>query len=89
MKEEIDALRFREGMERLEDIIKGLEGGELELEDALERYEEGLRLYRRLGAILADAEKRIEVLSGEKAGKLRWTTFEAPTNGEEGEIENE
>ena len=78
-------LRFREGIERLEAIVSGLEGEELELEDALERYEEGLALYRELCAILARAEERIEALSGERAGALVWKKFTGAADGGEGE----
>ena len=74
----IDDFKFKEGLERLEKLVGELERGELDLEDALERYEEGLKLYRRLLEVLEKAEKRIEILSGEKKGKLLWKKFSAP-----------
>jgi exodeoxyribonuclease VII small subunit len=40
-----------------------LEGGDLPLEDALRRYEEGLLAIQRCREILDGAERRIEVLS--------------------------
>ncbi|NOT35521.1 MAG: exodeoxyribonuclease VII small subunit [Candidatus Eisenbacteria bacterium] len=53
---------FEEALERLETIVDQLEGSELSLEDSLARYEEGIRLSRRLTHTLDAAEKRIERL---------------------------
>ena len=76
-------LRFKAGLDRLEQVIRGLEGDELELEDAIERYEEGLKLFRHLTGILLDAEKRVEVLRGEKGGELLWERFTRTAPGDE------
>ena len=56
------ALPFEQALERLEHIVEELEGGALTLEESLSRYEEGVRLSRRLTQTLDDAEKRIEKL---------------------------
>ena len=53
---------FEESMERLEKIVTELESGELSLEDSIARYEEGMKLQRRLTEVLNQAEKRIERL---------------------------
>jgi exodeoxyribonuclease VII small subunit len=58
---------FEESMERLEKIVAELESGELSLEDSIARYEEGMKLQRRLTDVLNHAEKRIERLV-EKGG---------------------
>jgi exodeoxyribonuclease VII small subunit len=88
LEEKAEKLRFREGLERLERIVSSLEGDDLELEEALDRYEEGLRLYQRLSTILAEAEKRIEVLGGERAGTFLWKEFKGATEGAAGGAEN-
>ena len=49
-------------MQRLGAIVEELEGGELSLEDALRRFEEGVRLARSSQARLDAAEARIEEL---------------------------
>ncbi|HEY2955466.1 MAG TPA: exodeoxyribonuclease VII small subunit [Candidatus Eisenbacteria bacterium] len=54
---------FEEALERLETIVEELEGGALTLEQSLARYEEGVRLSRRLTQTLDQAEKRIERLT--------------------------
>jgi exodeoxyribonuclease VII small subunit len=63
-----DPLGFEEALERLEAIVDGLEGGELALEDALARFEEGVGLTRALGEQLTRAERRVEQLVREGGG---------------------
>lgn len=50
---------------RLQEIVEALEGGELSLEDSLDRFAEGITLVKQGEGILADAEKRIEQLLSE------------------------
>ena len=55
---------FEEALERLEGIVHLLEEGEIGLNEALARYEEGVRLLRQSYDLLEHAERRIELLSG-------------------------
>jgi exodeoxyribonuclease VII small subunit len=57
---------FEQALERLEVIVEELEGGSLSLEESLARYEEGIKLSRRLTQTLDHAEKRIESLVEEE-----------------------
>ncbi|MBI1797952.1 MAG: exodeoxyribonuclease VII small subunit [Candidatus Eisenbacteria bacterium] len=57
---------FEQALERLETIVEELEAGSLTLEESLARYEEGVRLSRRLTASLDQAEQRIERLVEEQ-----------------------
>ncbi|MDP1829725.1 MAG: exodeoxyribonuclease VII small subunit [Archangium sp.] len=50
---------------RLQQIVEALEGGELSLEDSLDRFAEGITLVKQGEGILGDAEKRIEQLLSE------------------------
>ena len=61
-----DEPSFEEALERLETIVEELEAGSLSLEQSLARYEEGVRLSRRLTQTLDQAEKRIERLVEEE-----------------------
>jgi len=61
-------LSFEEALEKLETIVEELEGGSLTLEQSIARYEEGVRLSRRLTQTLDQAEKRIERLTEEEGG---------------------
>jgi exodeoxyribonuclease VII small subunit len=55
---------FEEAIERLQAIVEELESGGLSLEDSIARYEEGMRLSKRLTQTLEEAEKRIDRLIG-------------------------
>lgn len=54
---------FEEGLQRLQDIVEGLEQGAATLSETLSLYEEGVRLAAGLNETLADAETRVEELS--------------------------
>lgn len=55
-------------LERLDEITQRLEGGELELAEALSLYEEGVRLIRVADGVLGAAEERIVRLRPDGAG---------------------
>lgn len=66
---EESAPSFEQAIERLQTIVEELEGGSLSLEDSIARYEEGMKLSRRLTTTLDEAEKRIErLVDGDAAG---------------------
>jgi exodeoxyribonuclease VII small subunit len=73
-------ISFEVALERLEAVVKSLEGGELKLETALEQFEQGVRLMRRCGDQLDRAERRIGELV-EEAGGLAERGFELGVEG--------
>jgi exodeoxyribonuclease VII small subunit len=60
-----EQLRFSEALAELESIVAALEGGQLDLEDSLARYERGVALLRACQAKLGEAEQRVTMLMGE------------------------
>lgn len=56
------ARSFEESMSRLEDVVASLETGDLPLDAALERYEEGVGLVRTCRGALETAELRVRRL---------------------------
>ena len=78
-----EGVSFEDALERLETIVEELEGGALTLEQSLARYEEGIRLSRRLTQTLDHAEKRIERLTETEGGEAATV----PMDLEEGEGE--
>ena len=58
-------LAFGAALAELEDIVRALESGELELEESLARYERGVSLLRACKAKLAEAQQRVTMLIGE------------------------
>jgi len=51
-----------ESFQRLEEILKELEGGELNLADSIALFEEGMQLSEKTGKQLQDLEKRVKML---------------------------
>ena len=60
-----DEMTFGAALAELEEIVSALEGGQLELEDSLLRYERGVSLLRSCRGKLADAQQRVTMLVGE------------------------
>lgn len=58
----IDEMTFKEASVELEQIVRALEGGELELEESLERYARGVELLKSLRERLSTAEQKVRVL---------------------------
>jgi len=61
MQEQV-AETFEEVFERLRESVEELEAGPLPLEEALGRYEEGMRLARVCNELLDRAELRIQTI---------------------------
>ena len=57
-------------MQKLEEIIKGLESGDLPLEKAITLFEEGISLSKHCEDILNATEKKITVLLKDADGKV-------------------
>lgn len=71
-----EELKFEKALERLEKIVEELEAGNLPLDEALKKYEEGVKLSRVLAEKLAQAEKKIQVLTKTLSGSLKREDFE-------------
>jgi exodeoxyribonuclease VII small subunit len=61
---------FEKDLEKLEGIVESLEEGGLSLDDALKRFEEGMKLAQGCEKALSAAEKRIEILIKNADGTL-------------------
>ncbi|MEE0773522.1 MAG: exodeoxyribonuclease VII small subunit [Merdibacter sp.] len=54
---------FKQSMDRLDEIIARLNQNEVELEEAITLFEEGLKLVKQCDARLKQFEQRVSVLS--------------------------
>jgi len=72
--------KFEGAMQRLEEIVQGLEGGDLSLSDSLKVFEEGMDLAKFCSKELEAAEKKVTLLVKESGGRLNEAPFEV--NGE-------
>jgi len=62
---------YEESLARLESIVASLERGDLDLEESMRRFEEGIRCSRLCAERLAAAEARIRKLVETEEGDLR------------------
>ena len=67
---EITAMSFEDALSELERIVRGLEGGQQKLEDAIGAYERGALLRRHCEAKLAEAEARVQAIVVAADGSL-------------------
>jgi len=73
---------FEEALSRLEAVVARLEAGELPLEEALQAFEEGVRLVRLCTGRLEDAERRVHLLTRRADGTEQEVPFNPPIEGE-------
>lgn len=55
-------MNFEENVEQLEKVVQELENGNLNLEDSIKKFEEGMSISKKCNEILEEAEKKITVL---------------------------
>ncbi len=67
---------FEESMKKLEGIVTELENGNLNLDESVKKFEEGMKIAKQCNTILEDAEKKITILL-EKDGELKEEEFDA------------
>ena len=68
-------ISFEQSLERLEKIVKELEQGEAPLDQALELFDEGVRLIRDCGKKLDAAEQKVKKLVKGPDGEPQETEF--------------
>ena len=66
---------FEESMKKLEGIVTELENGNLNLDESVKRFEEGMKIAKQCNTILENAEKKITILL-EKDGELKEENFD-------------
>lgn len=66
---------FEEKMEYLEKIVTELEKGDLNLDDSVSKFEEGIKISKECNKILEEAEKKITILLNQD-GQIKEENFE-------------
>lgn len=67
---------FENAMKKLEKIVEELEHGELPLEQAVKKFEEGIKLSAYCTRMLDETEKRISLLLKDQSDRLSEIPFE-------------
>ncbi len=73
---------FEAALKRLEEIVALMEDEHTPLDEALQRYEEGVKLARFCAQTLDAAEKKIEILSTAADGRTTVSPFTGADSGE-------
>jgi exodeoxyribonuclease VII small subunit len=71
-----DNMTFEENIQKLEEIIKNLEGGNISLDKMLSLFEEGISCTKKCSAQLKNAEQKITVMMKNNDGELQEEPFE-------------
>ena len=75
---------FEDAMQRLDEIVAGMEDGQLSLEEMISSYEEGVRLLKLCRQRIDGARRRVELISGDlEGGKAALTPFEEKADDED------
>lgn len=67
---------FEEKISELENIINELEEGNLNLDDSVAKFEEGMKISKECNKMLEEAEKKITILLNEN-GEVKEENFES------------
>jgi len=54
---------FEKSLKELEQIVRELESGDVNLDQSLKKFEHGIKLYKKCRSTLENAEKKIKILS--------------------------
>ena len=74
-------VKFEDALEKLVNIVKEMEAGEMPLDSALKTFEEGIRLIRFCSAKLEETQRRVDELL-EKENSLITKDFQDEDNHE-------
>jgi len=79
-----ESISFEAALEKLEQVVRQLEDGQLGLSDSLARYEEGVRHLKHCHQALATAERKIELLTSvDEVGNAETVPFDDEESGGE------
>ncbi len=67
---------FEEQIQELEKIISELENGNLNLDDSVVKFEEGMKISKECNKMLEDAEKKITILLNDENGEKKEENFD-------------
>lgn len=76
-------LKFEEALKKLEKIVEDLEKGDLSLDEALKKYQDGIELSRQCSQRLESSKKKIDLLVKNKKGEFELKSFDEAEAKEE------
>jgi len=67
---------FEAKMKRLEEIVNSMESSEVDLEDSIKFFEEGVGLSKECQSLLDKAEDKVKLLTKDSSGEVKTQDFE-------------
>ena len=77
MSNKNDDINFEEAMKKLENIANKLEQNDLDLNESVKIFEEGMNLSKKCSEILENAEKKITILLNDGKDNFSEENFDA------------
>jgi exodeoxyribonuclease VII small subunit len=77
---------FESAMKRLGAIVQELESGDLTLDEALKKFQEGIKLSRFCSQRLDETEKKVSILLKDEEGKVREAPFSPESTGDDNTV---
>lgn len=74
---DVEKLSFEEAMQELEQIVRGLENGQSDLDKSIQSYERGMALKQYCENKLKEAQAKIEKITMTPEGDVQKETFQA------------
>jgi exodeoxyribonuclease VII small subunit len=71
---------FESAVKRLESIVQELESGDLTLDEALKKFQEGVKLSKLCSNKLDETEKKVSILLKDEKGNVRVEPFSPEKN---------
>jgi exodeoxyribonuclease VII small subunit len=71
------SINLEKSLADLEALVEELESGDLPLDQAMKKFEEGIKLTRGCQAALKDAEQKVEILLKSAGGEEALEKFDA------------
>ena len=78
---------FEQAMKQLEQIVEALESGDLPLEKAISKFEEGIQLSKFCSNMLDETERKITILTQGQEGDISETPFQTGHTSNENQSE--
>lgn len=66
-----ESFQFERALVRLEQIVEQMESGEMDLDESLALYQEGMELMAKCRAKLEEARGKIKLITRDSQGKLK------------------
>jgi exodeoxyribonuclease VII small subunit len=78
---------FEQAMKQLEQIVEALESGDLPLEKAISKFEEGIQLSKFCSNMLDETERKITILTQGQEGDISEKPFQTGNTSNENQSE--